>query len=57
VFNVLTRRANVFLPLKAIFTPAYLNKLVTFLMFEDMKVKVVHFSFFLGFVGWVGEGN
>jgi len=26
-------------------------------MFGDVKVKVAHFSFFLGFVGWVGEGD
>jgi len=57
VFVVMTRRASVFLPLKAIFTPACLNRLVTFLMFGDMKVKVAHFSFFLGFVSWVGEGG
>jgi len=47
----------VFVPLKAILIPACLNKLVTFLIFGDMKVKVAHFSFFLGFVSWVGEGD
>ena len=56
MFVVLTRRVSVFLPLKAMFTPACLNRLVTFLMFGDMKVKVAHFSIFLGFVGWLGEG-
>ena len=44
-----------FLSLKAMFTPVCLNRLVTFLMFGDMKVKVAHFLFFLGCVGWVGE--
>jgi len=57
VLVVLTRRASMFLPLKAIFTPACLNRLVTFLMFGDMKVKVAHFLFFLGCVGWVGDGD
>jgi hypothetical protein len=46
---VFTRRASVFVPLKAILMPASLNKFVTFLIFGDMKVKVAHFSFFLGF--------
>ena len=54
---VFTRRASVFIPLKAILMPACLNKLVTFLIFGDMKVKVAHFSFFLGFVSRVGEGD
>jgi len=54
---VFTRRASVFVPLKAILMPACLNKLVTFLIFGDMKVKVSHFSFFLGFVSWVGVGD
>ena len=57
VFVVFTRRASVFVSLKAILIPACLNKLVTFLIFGDMKVKVAHFSFFLGFVSWVGEGD
>jgi len=56
MFVVLTRRENMFLPLKAMFTPVCLNRLVTFLMFGDMKVKVAHFLLFLGCVGWVGEG-
>ena len=54
MFVVLTRRESVFLPLKAMFTPVCLNRLVTFLMFGDMKVKVAHFLFFLGCVGWGG---
>ena len=54
---VFTRRASVFVPLKVILMAACLNKLVTFLIFGDMKVKVAHFSFFLGFVSWVGEGD
>ena len=54
VFN---KRARVFVLLKAILMPACLSKLVTFLMFGDMKVKMAHFSFFLGFVSWVGEGG
>ena len=50
MFVVLTRRASVFLPLKAIFTPVCLNRLVTFLM-----LNMAHFSFFLGCAGSVGE--
>ena len=46
VFVVLTRRASVFLPLKAIFTPVCLNRLVTFMM-----LNMTHFSFFLGCAG------
>ena len=56
MFVVLTRHASAFLLLKAIFTPACLNRLVTFLMFGDMKLKMSHFSFFMGCVGWVGRG-
>jgi hypothetical protein len=47
----------VFVPLKAILIPAVMNMLVTFLIFGDMKVKVAYFSFFLGFVSWVGQGD
>ena len=47
---VLTRRASVFLPLKAIFTTVCLNRLVTFLM-----LNMANFSFFLGCAGWEGE--
>ena len=57
MFVVFTRRARLFVPLKAILMPACLNKLVTFLIFGDMKLKVAHFSFFLGFVSWVEEGD
>ena len=57
MFVVFTRRASVFVPLEATLIPACLNKLVTFLIFGDMKMKVAHFSFFLGFVSWVGEGD
>ena len=57
VFVVFTRCASVLVPLKAILVPACLNKLVTFLIFGDMKVKEAHFSFFLGFVRLVGEGG
>ena len=39
-----------FVPLKAILMPACLNKLVTFLIFGDKKVKVAHFSFLIYFV-------
>ena len=42
VFVVLSRRASVFVPLKAILIPACLNKLVTFMIFGDIKVKVAH---------------
>jgi len=47
----------VFVHLKAILAPVCLSKLVTFLIFGDMKVKEAHFSFFLGFVRLVGEGG
>ena len=47
--------ASVFLPLKAIFTPACLNRLVTFLMFGDMKVNVPIFRSSWGV--WVGWGR
>jgi len=47
VLVVLTRRASVFVPLKAILTPACLNRLVTFLMFGDMKFKVAIILYFL----------
>jgi hypothetical protein len=47
----------VLVPLKAILMPACLNKLVTFLIFGEMKDKVAHISFFLGFVIWMGEGD
>ena len=51
---VFTRRASVFVPLKAVLMPACLNKLVTFLIFGDMKVKVAYFSFFLCELGGRG---
>ena len=57
LFVVLTRCANVFLHLKAIFIPVCLNRLVIFLMFGDLKVKVAHFSFLLGCVGVTGGGG
>ena len=44
MFVFFTRRASVFVPLKAILIPACMNMLVTFLIFGDMKVKVAHFS-------------
>ena len=50
MFVVLTRRASVFVPLKAILMPACLNKLVTFAICGALKVKEAHFSFFLGFM-------
>jgi len=54
---VLTRCASVFLHLKAIFIPVCLNRLVIFLMFGDVKVKVAHFSFLLGCVGGAEWGR
>jgi len=51
---VVTRCASVFLHLKAIFIPVCLNRLVIFLIFGDVKVKVVHFLFLLGCVGGAG---
>ena len=43
---VFTKHARVFVLLKAILMSACLSK---FLIFGDMKVKMAHFSFFLGF--------
>jgi len=42
---------------ETIFTPACLNRFVTFLLYGDVKVKVALFFLFLGCVGWVGEGH